>query len=451
MTKGVDIFISYRRVGGRDIARNVTERLILKGFNTFFDYDSMRDGKFNDQIYHAIDQCKDFVLILSPGALDRCCNSDDWVRAELEYALSRNKHIILLATEGFENFPDNLPDELSDLRLIQFHYLDNRFYEASMKSLIADLHSARLKKRICKAACVSVLVMMIGVMIAILINHRRDSIFMEICLATAPEIEDVIGVPIEHIFDASYCYASEDRIVKPISDYISFDRELPITIASAESFPHFLNNPVFKIVLKNNGTKTQIVSSAEIQVSNVTIIRDSLYRVLYDDSYLTIDVLTDIDCDSLIVESNIGRYPFRNIISKRQCIKVGEPLHLPYDMVNEELFGFAYDKCGRQIISFEQGTENTEMIEKSDMTTCSSIPSYIIDIMSQCDTFKVHDFMRTLQSGDWDDEVMFCIECSTSCEFDLKVSCETINGQKISSDTWRVYYFKPNYPNERLY
>lgn len=72
--KGVQVFISYRREGGRDIARNIYERLSMSGYTTFFDYDSMRNGKFNTQIFKAIEQASDFILILSKDALGRCVN-----------------------------------------------------------------------------------------------------------------------------------------------------------------------------------------------------------------------------------------------------------------------------------------------------------------------------------------------------------------------------------------
>ena len=34
----------------------------------------------------AIDAAPIFMVILSPHALDRCANADDWVRREIEYA-----------------------------------------------------------------------------------------------------------------------------------------------------------------------------------------------------------------------------------------------------------------------------------------------------------------------------------------------------------------------------
>ena len=51
-----DIFISYRRADGREYARNIQLGLQQRGssFNVFFDYESVRAGKFNLQIIDAI-------------------------------------------------------------------------------------------------------------------------------------------------------------------------------------------------------------------------------------------------------------------------------------------------------------------------------------------------------------------------------------------------------------
>ena len=82
-----DIFISYRRKTGADDARLLQQALKARGYNVFFDYDSLRDGKFNERIYAAIEEAPIFILMLSEGALDNCANEGDWVRIEIEYAL----------------------------------------------------------------------------------------------------------------------------------------------------------------------------------------------------------------------------------------------------------------------------------------------------------------------------------------------------------------------------
>ena len=144
MKKGVQVFISYRRDGGRDIARNIYERLSMSGYTTFFDYDSVQNGKFNIQIFKAIEQASDFILVLSKGALDHCVNMDDWVRIEIEYAIKEKKNIVLVAPEEFSGFPDYLPIEIASIKNIDiiFLYYKNKHYDQS----INDIKSALIAK-----------------------------------------------------------------------------------------------------------------------------------------------------------------------------------------------------------------------------------------------------------------------------------------------------------------
>ena len=105
------VFISYRRSSGENLAQLLYFRLQQDGYNVFFDVESMRSGKFNEQIYHHISQCDDFLLVLSPNSLDRCNHIDDWVRLEIECALKNKKNIIPILGRDFV-FPDNLPPRL---------------------------------------------------------------------------------------------------------------------------------------------------------------------------------------------------------------------------------------------------------------------------------------------------------------------------------------------------
>ena len=80
--KHYDIFISYRR-SSYETANLIATRLKAAGYSVFFDMETLRSGKFNEQLYDVIDNCQDFVVVLPPDALDRCVNEDDWVRLEV--------------------------------------------------------------------------------------------------------------------------------------------------------------------------------------------------------------------------------------------------------------------------------------------------------------------------------------------------------------------------------
>ena len=111
-----DIFISYRREGGLEMADAINQRLINAGYAVFLDMEQLKACKFNEKLLRVISDCQDFLLILPPGALDRCSNPEDWVRREVECALQNKKNIIPFMLRGFE-WPDieKLPESLREL------------------------------------------------------------------------------------------------------------------------------------------------------------------------------------------------------------------------------------------------------------------------------------------------------------------------------------------------
>lgn len=114
----MSVFISYRRDGGYDLAYHIYDR-IKDMYDVFFDIESMKSGRFDEQLYDRIEQSTDFVIILSKGALDRCSNTDDWVRLEYMKAYQLNKNIIPVVMPGFEGVPSNLPDEIQEIMKYQ--------------------------------------------------------------------------------------------------------------------------------------------------------------------------------------------------------------------------------------------------------------------------------------------------------------------------------------------
>ncbi|MGN0205839.1 MAG: WG repeat-containing protein [Muribaculaceae bacterium] len=107
-----DIFISYRRIGGADFARQMQLALKNKGYSVFLDFDELKDGVFDRRIEAAIKSSKVFLFILSPHALDRCKNEEDWVRKEIECAILSQCHIVPVnpnaVFQGFDAI-DGLP------------------------------------------------------------------------------------------------------------------------------------------------------------------------------------------------------------------------------------------------------------------------------------------------------------------------------------------------------
>lgn len=135
-----DVFISYRRNGGEYTAKILRDRLSELGYAVFFDVESLRSGDFNTKLYSVIEECRDFILILSPGTLDRCQNEDDWVRREVEYALERGKNIVPVMLRGFE-FPETLPPSIQQLRFKNGIQANTEFFEAFIQKLQSFLQT----------------------------------------------------------------------------------------------------------------------------------------------------------------------------------------------------------------------------------------------------------------------------------------------------------------------
>jgi hypothetical protein len=145
MTKE-QIFISYRRDGGDVIARLICESLKNMGYTVFYDYDSIQNGVFSDRITGAIKDCTDFVLVLSPHALDRCGNADDFVRREIRYALEHKKNIIPVFLEGFE-FPQYLPEDIAQVRQYNGFYYYTAYHQAGIEKIAKMAYSRPGKVR----------------------------------------------------------------------------------------------------------------------------------------------------------------------------------------------------------------------------------------------------------------------------------------------------------------
>lgn len=129
-----DVFISYRRDGGDMTAMHIYQALKERGYNVFYDLEVLRAGKFNEALLEAIDSCQDFVLILSPHALDRCQDEGDWVRREVAEALKKKKNIVPVMLNGFK-FPETLPPDIDDVRFQNGLSATTEYFSESMDRL----------------------------------------------------------------------------------------------------------------------------------------------------------------------------------------------------------------------------------------------------------------------------------------------------------------------------
>ena len=148
-TMAYDIFISYRRRGaGAGVAGELQAKLENRGYKVFLDVDEIASGHFPSQIRQAIAECRDFILVLAPGTLDRCVEEGDWVRCEIEEAERLGKNIVGVALSGFVMPPkETLPPSLQDLPLRQVFLWTHEYRVASFAKIEENLVSTIVKKK----------------------------------------------------------------------------------------------------------------------------------------------------------------------------------------------------------------------------------------------------------------------------------------------------------------
>jgi class 3 adenylate cyclase len=130
------IFVSYRRESGSEAARLVKEEMERRGASVFLDLDALKSHHFDDRLCREIESAANFVLILSPGCLDRCAEQGDWLRKEISHAIHHERNIVPVFTEGFE-FPTDkrLPAELADLPRHNGVRYSHEYFRAAMEKL----------------------------------------------------------------------------------------------------------------------------------------------------------------------------------------------------------------------------------------------------------------------------------------------------------------------------
>lgn len=178
-----DIFISYRRAGGKHFARTLKETLAKKGYSVFLDLDELKDGHFMEAIYSAIDSSKVFFLVMSPDVFERCSEPEDHVRNEIKYALQRGMNIIPIVFDNqIPEFPENIPEDIKiGIKSIQYSFLDTEhFFSESVEKMVVGrvtpvLKSVRGTKTAHKyTACITSGIIVILAVVLLLSGHRRS-------------------------------------------------------------------------------------------------------------------------------------------------------------------------------------------------------------------------------------------------------------------------------------
>lgn len=114
----IDVFISYRRSNGSQLASLLKVHLQLRGFTVFIDIERLRAGKFDESLLESVKQAKNFIIVLTPNALDRCmgdAEKKDWVHREITAAIESGSNIIPLLDNFKWPSPDTLPEDMRNV------------------------------------------------------------------------------------------------------------------------------------------------------------------------------------------------------------------------------------------------------------------------------------------------------------------------------------------------
>lgn len=187
-----DIFISYRRTSFES-ANLIAEKLRSAGYSVFFDVETLRSGKFNEQLLTVIEQCKDFIIVLPENALDRCNDPEDWVRREVCHAMLHQKNIIPIMLTNFK-WPDPMPQAMEELRNYQaISASSHEYFDLSMQRLTGYLIS-KPHKKYQKPLLRATLIVAILAVCAVIGYYSLRLMAIPVCTDTANTVTQGMGV-----------------------------------------------------------------------------------------------------------------------------------------------------------------------------------------------------------------------------------------------------------------
>ncbi len=95
------VFISYRREATGPLVRLIYRQLSENDIDVFYDIEAITVGQFGAIILSAIAARPYFMPVFTPGTLKRCLDPNDWMRREIEHALSLNRAFVPLYVPKF--------------------------------------------------------------------------------------------------------------------------------------------------------------------------------------------------------------------------------------------------------------------------------------------------------------------------------------------------------------
>ncbi|MBN3286998.1 SARM1 protein, partial [Polyodon spathula] len=148
--EGPDVFISYRRTTGSQLASLLKVHLQVRGFSVFIDVEKLEAGKFEDKLIQSVQRARNFILVMSAGALDKCMGDSDmkdWVHKEIVTALNGGKNIVPVTDHFLWPEPSSLPEDMRAVLNFNGVKWSHEYQEATIEKIIRFLQGQPCRDR----------------------------------------------------------------------------------------------------------------------------------------------------------------------------------------------------------------------------------------------------------------------------------------------------------------
>ena len=151
LTKKYDVFISYRRSGGSQLASLIKVHLQTRGISAFLDVYGLGGGNFDEALILTISNASNMVLILSSCALDRCkgdARINDWLHREIVCAFEHKVNVVPVIDPAFK-WPaeEELPKDIQNVSKLNGVPWSHEFQDAAVQKLVDFLHLPVMRGR----------------------------------------------------------------------------------------------------------------------------------------------------------------------------------------------------------------------------------------------------------------------------------------------------------------
>ncbi|XP_051535160.1 NAD(+) hydrolase SARM1-like [Myxocyprinus asiaticus] len=147
---GPDVFISYRRTTGSQLASLLKVHLQLRGFSVFIDVEKLEAGRFGEKLITSLQRARNFILVLSANALDKCMGDvamKDWVHKEIVTALNGKKNIVPVTDNFMWPDPASLPEDMSGILKFNGIKWSHEYQEATIEKILRFLQGCPSKEQ----------------------------------------------------------------------------------------------------------------------------------------------------------------------------------------------------------------------------------------------------------------------------------------------------------------